>query len=65
LAFDEKGNRIGYGKGFYDRFLNECKKDVIKVGLSFFEATTTIEDTNANDIPLDFCVTPEKIYRFN
>ena len=65
LAFDEKGNRIGYGKGFYDRFLNECKEDVIKVGLSFFEATTTIEDTNANDIPLDFCVTPEKIYRFN
>ena len=65
LAFDEKGNRIGYGKGFYDRFLNECREDVIKVGLSFFEATTTIEDTNANDIPLDFCVTPEKIYRFN
>ncbi|MBW2960325.1 5-formyltetrahydrofolate cyclo-ligase [Mesonia aestuariivivens] len=65
LAFDEKGNRIGYGKGFYDRFLNECKKDVVKIGLSFFEAIEHIEDTNANDIPLDYCVTPEKVYQFS
>ena len=65
LAFDKKGNRIGYGKGFYDRFLSECKKDVVKIGLSFFEASENIKDTHAEDIPLDYCVTPEKIYRFN
>lgn len=65
LAFDAKGNRVGYGKGFYDRFLSECKSDVIKIGLSFFEAENSIEDAHHSDIPLDFCVTPQKIYSFN
>ncbi len=64
LAFDVKGNRVGYGKGFYDKFLYECKKDVIKVGLSFFEAEEEVMETFPTDIRLDFCVTPEKIYRF-
>ncbi len=64
LVFDEKGNRIGYGKGFYDRFLSQCKPNVLKVGLSFFEAEKIIEDTNPHDVPLDYCVTPEKIYDF-
>ncbi|NJW52882.1 5-formyltetrahydrofolate cyclo-ligase [Salinimicrobium oceani] len=64
LAFDTHGNRIGYGKGFYDRFLSQCKTDVVKVGLSLFEAEKQILDVNALDVPLDFCVTPEKIYDF-
>ena len=42
LAFDKAGNRVGYGKGFYDLFLSECRQDVIKVGLSFFEAEEEI-----------------------
>ncbi len=65
LAFDENGNRVGYGKGFYDNFLNDCRKDVIKVGLSLFPAEAMISDINENDIPLDYCVTPEKIYSFS
>lgn len=64
LAFDERGNRVGYGKGFYDRFLAQCRKDVIKVGLSFFEAESLIEDTDEFDIPLTYCVTPQKVYEF-
>lgn len=64
LAFDERGNRVGYGKGFYDRFLAQCRKDVIKVGLSFFEAEPLIEDTDEFDIPLTYCVTPQKVYEF-
>jgi 5-formyltetrahydrofolate cyclo-ligase len=64
LAFDEKGNRIGYGKGFYDRFLDSCTGETVKVGLSFFEAETVISEVSENDIPLDYCVTPEKIYSF-
>lgn len=65
LAFDVKGNRVGYGKGFYDKFLADCRKDVIKVGLSIFEADDSIDDIDEFDIPLDFCVTPEKIYSFS
>ncbi|WP_066222300.1 5-formyltetrahydrofolate cyclo-ligase [Formosa haliotis] len=64
LAFDKKGNRIGYGKGFYDRFLKACKPGVIKIGLSFFEAEDTISDVYDTDIPLDYCVTPKRIYTF-
>jgi len=64
LAFDKKGNRVGYGKGFYDQFLSSCNKDVIKIGLSFFPPEEGIVNTRKEDIALDYCVTPEKIYLF-
>ena len=64
LAFDVKGNRVGYGKGFYDKFLSECKPETIKIGLSFFDAEEIIEDASEKDIQLDYCITPEKIYKF-
>lgn len=65
LAYDKNGNRVGYGKGFYDLFLSKCKKNVIKVGLSLFEPEEKIEDVFENDIALNYCVTPNKIYEFN
>lgn len=64
LAFDKKGNRVGYGKGFYDIFLNKCNANVLKIGLSFFEPEEKIDDVTKNDIPLDYCITPEKVYKF-
>lgn len=64
LAFDAKGHRVGYGKGFYDRFLAACKPDVIKIGLSFFEAEENNIPHNDTDIALDYCVTPKRVYRF-
>ena len=64
LALDLKGHRVGYGKGFYDKFLSECTADAIKIGLSFVEAEEIISDVFANDIPLNYCVTPEKTYTF-
>jgi 5-formyltetrahydrofolate cyclo-ligase len=64
VAFDKKGNRVGYGKGFYDKFLAECRPDCKRVGLSFFEAVDTIEGINAKDIPLHYCITPKNVYTF-
>lgn len=64
LAYDKQGNRVGYGKGFYDKFLSQCKPDVIKIGLSFFEPEEQIDDILETDVKLDFCVTPEKILQF-
>lgn len=64
LAFDKKGHRVGYGKGFYDKFLSECQAETIKIGLSFFEAEELIEDIHEGDMQLDYCVTPKTIYTF-
>jgi len=64
LAFDKTGHRAGYGKGFYDKFLKECKPETIKIGLSFFEPEAIIEDVFENDVKLDYCVTPNGVYRF-
>ncbi len=62
LAFDRQGYRVGYGKGFYDRFLQGIK--TLKVGLSFFDPVERVTDADAYDIPLDLCITPGRIYRF-
>jgi len=64
LAFDQLGERVGYGKGFYDKFLSECKEGVIKIGLSFFEAEESIREIHLNDIRLDYCVTSAEIFDF-
>lgn len=64
LSFDKKGNRVGYGKGFYDKFLSDCKPDVIKIGLSFFEPEELISDIFEGDVKLDYCVTPNSIHFF-
>lgn len=64
LAFDKEGHRVGYGKGFYDKFLSECQTETIKIGLSFFEAEEVIEDVHEGDMQLDYCVTPNTIYEF-
>lgn len=64
LTFDNKGMRVGYGKGLYDRFLSQCNPNCIKIGVSFFEPTTNISGINDLDIPLDYCATPSKIYEF-
>lgn len=63
LAFDTNGCRVGYGKGFYDKFLNECNVSVNKVGLSIFPPVDQI-DNEAHDVTLDACITPDEMYRF-
>lgn len=64
LGFDLEGHRVGYGKGYYDRFLRACREDTIKVGLSHFEPVEVISDSGPEDIQLDYCVTPTHVYSF-
>lgn len=64
LVCDKQGYRVGYGKGFYDKFLAKCCENVVTVGFSYFGPIDKIEDTNSFDIPLCYCITPQHIYEF-
>ena len=64
LVFDLQGYRVGYGKGFYDRFLSQCRPDTKKIGLSFFDPINQIKDIDPYDVKMDLCITPEKIWDF-
>ena len=63
LAFDRAGNRIGFGKGYYDLYLSHLRPEVIKLGLSYFSPEEEIP-SEAHDIRLDFCLTKDTIFRF-
>jgi 5-formyltetrahydrofolate cyclo-ligase len=64
LAFDAKGYRVGYGKGYYDRYLFRCRPDVLKIGFSFFEPVDGIDDISLFDVPLNYSITPMRLYEF-
>ena len=62
LISDEENYRVGYGKGFYDRFLASCKKEAKFIGLNFFKPISKIEDINEFDIALDNVIYPKAQY---
>jgi 5-formyltetrahydrofolate cyclo-ligase len=64
LAYDLDGNRIGYGKGFYDKFIRNLKSEPLKIGISYFSPEKSLEFNN-HDISLDYCITPNKIFSFS
>lgn len=64
VVCDRLGNRVGYGKGFYDSFLRDCRSDCQKIGISFFEPVDQIDDVDSWDVKLDLCITPKGILRF-
>lgn len=64
LAVDQEGFRVGYGKGFYDKYLAECGPNCLKVGFSYFAPVDRIEDRHEFDVPLDLCITPQDAYVF-
>jgi 5-formyltetrahydrofolate cyclo-ligase len=65
IVVDINGNRVGYGKGFYDRFLAKCKANVKSYGISYFEPVESITDVGEWDVTLTGCITPNKVYTFS
>ena len=65
LVYDELGNRLGYGKGYYDNFLQECSPECLKIGLSVFPPEKTCWEVEPHDVRLNLCITPDSIYRFS
>lgn len=64
VTCDSKGFRVGYGKGYYDRFLQNCRENAVKIGFHYFPPVEKIADVHEFDIPLNYCVTPDTIYEF-
>ena len=65
LIADQYGHRVGYGKGFYDKFLATCNASCVPVGLCFYEPVLRIDDIQDWDMPLKYCVTPVKVHHFS
>lgn len=64
LVCDEQGFRVGYGKGFYDRYLANCREEAVYIGFNYFGPVDKIDDANEFDVPLNYCITPQTIYEF-
>ena len=64
LYCDQQGNRVGYGKGFYDGFFETVNVKTLKIGLSFFSPEQEINDLRENDVPLDYLITPAEVLSF-
>lgn len=63
ITFDRQGHRIGYGKGYYDRFLKTIP-NAHKVGLSLAPSLDLIPFSDELDVKLDQCITPFRVYDF-
>ena len=64
LAFDKNKNRLGYGKGFYDRYLNKLKrknKRSLVIGIAFYFQKYKKLPTNKNDFKLDYIITEKGV----
>lgn len=64
LIFDKSGHRVGYGKGFYDRFLRKLRPGALRIGLCLEPPVPIITDTHEMDVMLNYCVTPDRVFQF-
>lgn len=64
LYCDQKGNRVGYGKGFYDGLFQNISAETKKIGVNYFDPDEYVDDVWENDVPLDYLVTPTEVLSF-
>ena len=64
LYCDKNGNRIGYGKGFYDQFFKTINAEAKKIGVNYFPPIDKIDDVSENDVQLDYLLIPDEMLSF-
>ncbi len=64
-VFDIKGNRIGYGAGYYDKFFSSLKEDVYKIGICYSFQVVDFVPASPHDIPMDYIITENEIIKCN
>lgn len=64
VGFDHEGHRLGFGQGFYDRFLATLPT-AFRVGLAFREQVVPQLPVTSKDIGMDWVVTPDEVHRAN
>jgi 5-formyltetrahydrofolate cyclo-ligase len=63
VAFDRAGNRLGYGAGYYDRFLATLKPGAVTAGLAFAKQIVASVYPEAHDRPVDMVITETEIIK--
>jgi len=63
VAFDRRGNRIGYGKGYFDRLLPRLREDCTKIGLAFDCQVFPQVPSEEHDVPVDYLITETRSLR--
>ena len=61
VGLDNEGNRIGYGAGFYDKYLE--KKDLIKIGLSYSKQIVKTIPISDGDVKMDWIITEKDVIK--
>ena len=64
LGFDRKGNRLGRGGSYYDRFFANEQLKASRCGFAFAEQLVDSVPVTSTDIPMDFLVTDEEVITF-
>jgi len=63
VAFDHRGNRLGHGKGYYDRFLRSIRPDAVKLTVCYECQLFDEIPSSSHDIPMDLILTEKAVYR--
>lgn len=63
VAFDQRGYRVGYGAGYYDRFLEKVRTDTSKIALAFELQMVDHACEDSHDVPVDLIITEDRIIK--